>query len=439
MKILKDESGQALFIVMMVIMVLVLTGAASLTRTSGSRMRSFEEKKMVQASYIAEAGVEKALANIKSNYLWLKGLEYNTETNYITALAYAGGEIASVKLKRTSTGNNPTTFFIESRGDYQGATRTIKVTGEMYDPIDFARGVWVKSDSVFSNNTIYYSNVTAQGDLQFDNNVIASGDVLVTGSLTLRNNMNANRIKAGEDIHIYNNVKVNEGVIAGRDIIIEQNGGIDGYAKAIRNVTLYNNAEINGDLYYNGTLVNNNGTINGDIHYPWGITSLDIDIPPFPVVEESLYDQFPNIAPSGTLSGSFNVDGIHYVPGNLDIEGTYYGKGIIVTHGKVSITGNLMRASGDKQSSLAIIAFGKDANGIGISSVNQSSVTALLYSPYKISLENKFQFFGSLVCDQVKVDNNAVVTYDATLHDNQPKWMTTVVKIKSWKEAYPVF
>lgn len=456
MKILKDESGQALFLVMMVITVLVLTGAASLTRTGGSRLRSFEEKKMVQASYIAEAGVEKALAQIKNDYTWLKGLDYNTENNFITSLLYIDdgnedldndGYITSVKVKRTSTGDNPTTFYIESRGDYQGATRTLKVTGEMYDPVDFGRGVWVRESSTFSNNTIFHSDITAEGNLTFENNSYASGTIRAVGDINLENNMaNQNIIESvglvtGGNLNVANNVKINTNVEVAKNMVMSQNALVRGNANVMGNIKLANNAVISGDVYYNGDLLPNplpNGASTGTIH-PGEATTVTVNVPAFPVLEESLYEQYPNIAPTGTLSGTFNVDGIHYVPGNLSIEGTYHGNGMIVTHGTVTITGDLMRAEGDKLSSLAIVAFGKNLNGIGIISENKNSVAALLYSPYKISLNNKYQFYGSLVCEQVIVDNNAVVTYDNTLHNNQPRWMTTVIKITSWKEANPVF
>jgi len=447
---LKNESGQALLLVMMVLMVLMLVGAASLTRASSSHMRSFEQMKMVQSSYIAEAGVEKVLAYIKNDYKWLKELPYNVETVYafegndsikgteddLTTLDYAGGTIDVVKITRTSAdGENPTEFYIESRGTYLDATRTIKVTGEMYDPIDFNKGVWVQSSSVFSNNTVYYCNVTGQGDLTFSNNSYASGDILAGGSITLENNVNANSIFAGQDVEILNNVIVTSLVKAGRDVIINNNGEVKGKVNAIRNVSLENNAKITGDVYYNGSISLGSNAVTGPRH-PGGAAPVTVDIPSFPVLDESIYMQYPNPAPSGTLYGSFNIDGIYYVPGNLNISGTYYGNGMIVTHGKITITGDLIR--GNKQSSLALIALGNN-NGVGISGSNNATVYALLYSPYEIVLNNNYIFYGSLICNSVQVNNNTVVTYDDTLQINHPKWMTTVIKIKSWKEAFPVF
>jgi len=179
------------------------------------------------------------------------------------------------------------------------------------------------------------------------------------------------------------------------------------------------------------------GATTGPTH-PGGAASVVVNIPTFPVLEESLYSQYPDPAPSRTLSGNFNVNGIYYAPGDLNISGTYSGNGMIVTHGKVTITGDLLRSN--SQSSLVIVSFGNlDSVGIEVAADKTNEVCALLYTPNTILMDNNALFRGSLVCNNVVVNNNAVVTYDADLHDNLPNWMTTVVKIKSWKESYPVF
>lgn len=341
MRILKNESGQALFLVTMVIMVLLLVGAAAMTSAYNCRLRSFEEKKTVQAAYIAEAGVEKALARIKDDYTWLKGLPCNVSEGYIPELLfnteeagekrfnYAGGLIENVKVTRTSVESNPTTFTIESSSylpepdeDF-GARRTLKVTGEMYDPIDFSSGVWIRQST---------------------------------------------------------------------------------------------------------------GTTEPD-----ETPEVTVNTTPFPRLEENLYDRYPDMTNNGSLSGNFHVNGIYYTPGDLTIQGTYEGYGMIVTHGNVTINGDLTSPEGDIQSSLAIVAFGKDADGAGINCSNQCTVSALLCTPHKISLANNHEFSGSLVCDQVILNHYASVSYDATVTNTLPGWMTTVVKIKSWKEEFPVF
>lgn len=301
MKSIKAEAGQALVLVMMIITLILLMSSSMLTQGSESHKASFEEKKIVQASYIAEAGAEKTIAQIKNNPLWLKGLALNTDYTYITSMNYASGQITSVIVKRTSFTANPTTFYIESLGEYQGAKRTIQVQGKMYDPVDFSSGVW-----------------------------------------------------------------------------------------------------------------------NGS--------------PPFPVLDQSWYAKNADQLLTGNLSGTFNVDGISYISGNISISGTYSGAGTIVAGGKVTINGNLNRA--DTNSSLAIISFGSP---VGIETSSNLTIYALLYSPNQIAIDNETHIYGSAICDILNIGQNAAVTDDDALQNNQPKWITTRIRITSWKEKYSVF
>jgi len=433
-----NESGQALLLVMMVLMVLLLLGAAALTRTGSNRVRSLEQQKMVQSMYIAEAGVEKALAYIKDDYLWLKGLTCDTEYTYITNLAFAEGQIKEVKITRISSTDNPTLFSIESTGYYKGATRTLVVKGEMYDPIDFGKGIWIKEGlSTFSNNTSCDSDIISEGSLVFDNNVDFNGNILSAGSIILKNNEKAGKVIANEDVWIFNDVEVITRVVAGKDLHIENSGVLTGNVSVYRNINMGSNSKINGDIEYNGSLsLGTDASIEGTVTYGC-VEPININLPAFPVLDESIFKGYPDIATSGNVSGNFNVDGIFYSLGDLNISGTYQGNGLIVTHGKVNITGDLVRA--DSQSSLVIIAFGHDDGGIGIEAQNNYSINALLYTPHRIVLANNLQFYGSLICGQIDVNNNGVVTYDRELNDAYKKWMTTVVKVKSWKELNPVF
>jgi cytoskeletal protein CcmA (bactofilin family) len=435
---LQNESGQALLLVMMVLMMLLLLGSAALTRTGSSRVRSLEQQKMVQSIYIAEAGVEKALAYIKGDYLWLKGLTSNTEYAYISNLDYAGGQIKEVKITRTSSIDNPTSFCIESTGDYKGASRTLIVKGEIYDPIDFSKGVWIKDGlSIFSNNNRYDSDIISGGSLVFDNNEDFSGNILAEGSIILRNNAKAGSIVADHDVWLFNKVEVTTQVVSGNDLHIENYGVLTCNALAYGNINMGNNSKIKGDVKYNGSLSLGDDTlIEGTVTHG-GVEPASVNLPAFPVLDESIFEDYPDIDKSGNVSGSFNVDGIFYSPGDLNISGTYQGNGLIVAHGKVNITGDLIRA--DSQSSLAIVAFGQDDAGTGIRSINNHSINALLYTPHKIVLTNNLEFYGSLICREIDVNSNGVVTYDQELNDNHKKWMTTVVKVKSWKELNPVF
>ncbi|MDD4239609.1 MAG: hypothetical protein PHT62_13820 [Desulfotomaculaceae bacterium] len=444
---LKNESGQALLLVLMVIMVLVMIGAAALTRTSGSRLRSFEEKKMVQASYIAEAGTEKALASVKNDPTWLKGLAYNTVNNYITDLAYAGGQITSVKVIRTSSNEaNPTIFSIESTGDYQGTTRTIKVTGEVRDGITFAKGIWVNSATNFENKVECYCDIICKSTLTFKNNDIVYGNIVAEGTVDVKNGMTAYSIISGQDVIIKNNLvisdqneliesnlEVTSQIIAGGNVNIDK-GFVGGKVSAIGNITLENKVNITGDVYFNGELYMDNDKSSTGTPHKGGAVPFEVNIPSLPVIDEDMYSNPDRTIDSGILSGDYDIDGINYAPGNLDISGTYSGKGVIVAHGKVTISGDLFRANED--SSLVIIALGQ-VDGVGISSNNETTY-AQLFSPYLIDL-NTDKFYGSMICDSVELGNKTVVRYDDDLYQNQPEGLASFVKVKSWKENYSVF
>ncbi|MDD2442924.1 MAG: hypothetical protein PHS52_00275 [Desulfotomaculaceae bacterium] len=315
-----NDSGQALILVMMIMLLVLLMGSSMLTLGSESRQASFDEQRIAQAGYIAEAGIEKAMAKIKYDPFWLKGLDLNKEATFIQALGYAGGTITAVKLKRTSSAGNPTRFYIESLGEYQGARRTIQVEGEMYDPIDFSKGIWVKSPlTQLGENCLINSSITCEG--------------------------------AG-----------------------------------------------------------------------------------FPVLEENWYAKNADRVLTGDLAGTFGVDGISYAPGSISITGEYSGKGAIIAGGKVTINGELrMEGEGD---SLAVISF-ESANGIKTS--NGSTVYALLYCPGTITVGSGSHVQGSVVCDVIEFGPDSVFTGDQSMPNVFPRWITTTVKVTSWKEKYPVF
>ncbi|OPX88398.1 MAG: Polymer-forming cytoskeletal [Pelotomaculum sp. PtaB.Bin104] len=445
---LKNESGQALVLVMMVMLLLLLMGSSMLTQGSESRKQSYEERKMVQAYYIADAGAEKALARIKNDPFWLKeDLAYNTEVRYIgdpdgvlisEPLAYMdGGQITDVTVKRTSVAANPTTFYIKSLGEYQGARRTIEIEGKMYDPVNLPAGVTVNFPSTFSNNTIINSDVISTNDLTFSNNSNISGVITAVGNVMLQNNVSATKVVTGGDLILSNNVQVTMDVEAARDVILYNNVKITGNINAVRNVSLGNNAVITGDVYYNGTLTMGSGALIGEeMLHPGEAHAVNVVPAPFPVLDQDWYARNADRVLTGNLAGSFDVDGISYVAGDISLSGTYSGNGAIVAGGKVTINGDLNRA--DAGSSLAVISFGND-DGVGIEVSKNITVYALLYCPNKIVIDNNANFHGSVICNVVDVSNNATVTYEDFLQQNQPDWITTGVSITSWKEQYSVF
>ncbi len=435
MKNLKNESGQALALVMMVLAVMLLMGSSLLTQVGGSREASFEEGEIVRACYIAEAGVERAIAEIKNDSSWFKDLTLDEDVEFISNLNYGGGKIAAVTVRKTSETENPTTFYIESVGEFGDAKRTIEVEGEMYDPVDFPRGVWVRSPSSFSNSSIIASDVTAEGALTFINNSTASGVITAAGDVTLSNNMTATRIITGGNLTVENNVAVSMDVDAAGNVYLDNNALIAGEVNAEGDIEMSNNSEITGEVYYNGSITKGSGAATGTEH-PGEAEDVDVSIPSFPILDEDWYAENADQILAGDLSGSFSLDGIWYIPGSISISGTYSGNGTIVAGGKVIINGDLNRA--DTDSSLAVISFGND-EGVGIEVGNNTTAYALLYTENQIVISNNAHVHGSVICNELGLSNNARVTYDSTLQDDHPDWVTTVVGVTSWKEKYSVF
>jgi len=442
---LKNDSGQALALVMMVTLVILLMSLSVLTQGTESRKASFEERRIVQACYIAEAGAEKAIAEIKNNPLWLKGLTLNTDYTFISAVPYAGGQITSVKVKRITKSANPTRFFVESLGEYQGAKRTIQVQGEMYDPVDFSRGLWLRSSlSQFGQNSTVDSDIVVEGAITFENNCSVLRNITAAEDVTILQNMTAAKITTAGNLLINNNARAIMDVDAAGDVILDNNTQINGVVNAVGNVSVGSGAMIGyetgdgystvfhgKDVYFNGIITNNGQT---GTQHPGEAHAVNVSLPSFPTLEQSWYAENADRILTGRLTGMFYVDGISYVSGDISISGIYSGAGAIVAGGKVTINGDLTRA--DTNSSLAIISFGSPA---GIEVGNNLTVHALLYTPDKVSIGDGTHVYGSVVCNVIDIGQGATLTGDDTMQNNQPKWITTAVSITSWKEKYSVF
>ncbi|MCL6449091.1 MAG: hypothetical protein K6U04_13255 [Armatimonadetes bacterium] len=125
------EQGQALILVMLVLLVLALLGAASLTLTGTHGRTARYQRDLMQAYYTAEAGVERALIKIRENPSW------NSEV--FSRVPYAGGEINEVRLTKTSAGI-VTRAEINSVGKFGTAQKTLEVKALVYSVSDLLKG-----------------------------------------------------------------------------------------------------------------------------------------------------------------------------------------------------------------------------------------------------------------------------------------------------------
>lgn len=442
---LKDGSGQALILVVMLTLLLLLMATSLFTLVGESRKAIAVEEKMVQAYYIAEAGVERALAQAKSDGDWLwqaVHLAPGRKMEFLRQQAYADGVIAEVTIAEDSIYPAEaavpeevvyTNILITSVGIYEGSKKTLKVKAKVEAPLPFERGLWARSSDTDFGGAMVNANITVSGDLLFQHNGVFSGDISVDGTVTVAEEvtLTVRELKAAQSLILKNNACING--------VVRQIGS------APAQIELADGASIVGDIYYNGELVNNSGTFFEPLNLHPGGAGQSM-MPNFPLLDLSDLERNCDQTYVGDqwIGGDFQINGIAYVAGDVSIAGNYKGAGVIVAEGDVRIVGDLRRAQEDPHSSLAILSFGDE--GVTIDAGVQ--VWALLYAPAGnastggiIRLEEGAALHGSLICEKISLPHatNTLLQYESALMEAQPDWTTTRISITSWQELYSVF
>lgn len=118
--VLRETRGGALLLVVLVLAVLLSLAASLMSLTGTESITGVQQLNQIQAHYIAEAGVEKALAALKLDTRWRQGF---------TKLAYAGGcmDKVTVTVSQGESDDNIYVLVIKSTGSYSGARRTVEV------------------------------------------------------------------------------------------------------------------------------------------------------------------------------------------------------------------------------------------------------------------------------------------------------------------------
>ena len=81
--ILRDIKGQSMLVVMVLILASFLLCSAVLVMGTNARKIAAFEANQDKAYYIAEAGVEKVLADAKNGPVWLRNLRIGSEYNFL--------------------------------------------------------------------------------------------------------------------------------------------------------------------------------------------------------------------------------------------------------------------------------------------------------------------------------------------------------------------
>ncbi|OPZ72205.1 MAG: Polymer-forming cytoskeletal [Firmicutes bacterium ADurb.Bin456] len=430
-----SQKGYALIIILMLTIVLFFTGSAALNLGGSVRKTAALETEQKKAYYIAEAGIERAVDKAKRESAWVQSLALNSEVNLVPGVipaGYADGNFVHIKVRKEFHNESKTVLSIQSKGQYRDVYREIKVKVDLGRPMPFYRGYWTESPpgapSAFLNNTVIGSDITVNGNIVFMNNCNATGDIRAGGNVTVESNMTINpkNLYAGGTVEVRNNGEVAGNIQAVGDVTLGNNAKVGGEVKSMGNIALSNNTTVGGDIRANGEIT---GPVGPEGVYPRQSLDLHFVIPPFPEINLAWYRKNADYYYSGsqTWSGSFDLDGLSFIDGDLIIRGTYSGTGTVVVGGQTTFNGSLDCKDTGKDN-LCILCAGN------VTLINGVQVRTLVYSPATVTMENNSIMRGSVIARTLIQKQNSKFYYEPAMEARQSGWITTSLEILSWEE-----
>ena len=467
---LNNQKGMALIIVFIMTTVIVLIGGAALSLGSTVRKNAVMEVHQSRAYYAAEAGVEKALAEAKHNYAWLKTTVPLKPGGFYPAddekclfsdnshYPDAGDEsvIESLRVIKTAEDlkNNTVDLKIQSTGRSFQSRKTITVDARVIYayPELFFRGIWTDEMSTLPKghgvNFQVSTSVSTEG-ITIPNDSTITGDVFCDGSAFFVGNP-TNFTEMTGDIYANGNVDIGEGTQITGDIY------------ATGSVTLGDNTQLTGNIYVvNPAAVPGYVTCADSATFNGIIKTLDTayfdskmppDIPD-PLTAERLewYKSNANyFALPAKVSDTFTFqNGVYYIapppdvlPENftLLLEGLYTGQATVIVNGRVNINNNLTRIKklddpmdpDDLVDCLTILA-----TGIIETQTATTQVESYLYSSTGLDIKNKTELTGGVITSRIAEAPGSIIhimenplmleAYKATLTDT-----TNFIKIVKW-------
>jgi len=224
----KDQKGTVLVFSILVLIMVSLWGAATLTLSTNEYRISNGSKKAIQAYYVAEAGLEEGITKIRNNDDFEEELIRNLDLG-----------IYEVSKTVEIIEDNIRIITITSVGEVDDYKKTL--TAEL----EVSGGPPSAEDA----------EISYEGDFTLDTDSI-TGDIYVTGFLTVGSNTDIDG-----DIYAGEGADFNTNTIINGDIFV--NG----------NLEFNTDTTITGNIYVMGDLIfNNHGTITGDIYLMGSLT-----------------------------------------------------------------------------------------------------------------------------------------------------------------------
>jgi len=354
----ENERGTALVIALLATVVLVLLGIAAIRTVTTDIMISANDKAAKQAFYLAEAGLEEALARMKSD---------NIIDNYGNVISASDISECQAPLSQPQGTQSTGTYIVTIarissntiRVASTGTTTNGKGIKEMFVNVnETAAYPEIYNFSLFSlQNIDLGGNVeTLNGDIYSGENItissapaVTNGDVLAWRNVTFPNGNN--NIENGS-------VRANGAIVLGNQQNILTEGD------AIANRTVSGNGTVAGGIYQNGEMDPN---VHPPTYYEESYKATESQFSDYRTKAEEADQYFSG---DRTITGG-EYTGIVYIDGALDIHGDFTGKATFVVTGDLTMSGNINNTGGENY------AFVVDGD-VGVS--GNSTVDGIIYS-----------------------------------------------------------
>lgn len=391
-----NDRGSAVVLAAFTMVILFFLGTALVELSKLEFHVSNNQVDEVKAYYIAEAGIEKALAKMRLDQEFLKQIIELGEGCSLTipvAESFGGGNFSNVDLKMKKKAADCVIINLENVGTFNRAKKRILVKAK-----------------VFTTGLLSFEEGVSIGSVDSKKGTITGSEEIISDFI-FRSSVNIQTCRVVGDVTGYD-------------------------------VTIGNSACVEGNVNY----VN---SFNGEPSQVTGtVTKIDaINLPPLPVVSSQQYravaeelEETPGtrVFAGGYNSGVFDLStkesGIYFVNGDLILKGTYTGDITVVATGKITIDKTGVRTSDRTANVLTVVSFQEIEIGNG-------DIEALLYvtsengSEGKLSLSGNGTFAGAAIADVLAINGTVQLQFDAGLAGQKGPGIPASIQIVHWREG----
>lgn len=424
-RLIRDERGSSLAVVLALVMVVSVVGIAAVQTARHSNDLSVVDRERLLAIQAAEAGVGATLQRLETN------ATCQTVATSPTSLTTGDRDLASYQtLVEPEAGHlcDDTPIRVVHAWGYaprtEGRTlRHLEVTVRLV-PVDGF------------TYTLFASGPT--GIVTVKNTGQIDGDIYAENLDQSQNNLSSWSVVTPGSIDTKNDAIYSGSLWAGGDVTLRLNGSVAGSIlaageSAAGNVLLENNVNITND-------VRSAGSITYPTNYTIGGSAIENDstILPPPQLETPTFTFDQNNYPQGVVerssSGNLStaldankddLQGVYWtgdpngtvvIPKNANITGPL----TVVTDSKIELDGGLKATGGPWQVVLVSENSAVDAISVPKPAIMDPDLHVLLFSEGGVDLKNNLTMTGAVYADSINVKNAVNIKFSQLLADSPP-------------------